>query len=133
MLRSVLAVMAGYAAMAAIVVVSTILAVRFILRTPLSAMRSQGPTPLSRRYLTVNVVASAVAALVAGWITGTLAGHDPLTHGFAIAALMVVLGLLSARQAGAAQPRWYRTLLVTLMPALAVVGAATSAGSLLAP
>lgn len=133
MLRSVLAVMAGYATMAAIVVVSTILAVRFILRRPLSAMRSEGPTPPSRRYLTVNVIASAIAALVAGWITGTLAGHDPLTHGLALAALMVVLGLLSARQAGAAQPRWYRTLLVTLMPALAVVGAATSAGSILVP
>lgn len=124
MLRSILAVLAGYAAMAAIVIVSTILAVRFILRRPPSALRGVDPAALSGPYLAANIAASAVAALGAGWITGTIAGHDPLAHGLALAALMVALGLLSARQAGAAQPRWYQALLVTVMPALAVGGAA---------
>ncbi|MGH7590314.1 MAG: hypothetical protein ACREL2_02660 [Gemmatimonadales bacterium] len=124
MLRSVLAVLAGYAAMAAIVIVSTVLAVRFILRVPASAMRSMEQAPPSGTYLTANIVASALAALIGGRITGAIASQAPMTHGLALAALMVAFGLLSARRSGAAQPRWYRTLLVTLMPAVAIAGAA---------
>ncbi|MGB7212358.1 MAG: hypothetical protein WBC97_06970 [Gemmatimonadales bacterium] len=124
MLRSVLAVLAGYAAMAAIVVIATILAVRFILRVPASALRSMPSTPPSRPYLTTNIAASGLAALIGGRITGAIADHAPVAHGLALAALMVGFGLLSARQSRAAQPRWYKTLLVTAMPALAVAGAA---------
>ncbi|MGH7533767.1 MAG: hypothetical protein ACREL4_10790 [Gemmatimonadales bacterium] len=124
MFRSLLAVLAGYAAMAAFVIIATILAVRFILRIPASAMRSMDPTALSRPYLIANITASALAALIGGRITGAIADHAPVAHGLALAALMVAFGLLSARQSGAAQPRWYRTLLVTAMPALAVAGAA---------
>ena len=124
MIHSVLAVLAGFVAMSLIVMIATALAVRFVLRMPLATMRSQVPGRLSAAYLATNVAASGLAALVGGYTTAVLAEHDLVGHGLALAAVMVVMGVVSARQSGAAQPRWYQVLLITLMPALAVGGAA---------
>jgi hypothetical protein len=69
------------------------------------------------------LVASAFAALVGGYTTATIAGHAYLAHGLGLAALMFVMSLVSMRQAGTSQPRWYQLSLAIVMPAIAVGGA----------
>ena len=123
MLRSALAVLAGFVSMALLVMITTALAVRFVLRRPLASMRSRDPGPIPAAYLATNVTSSVLAALVGGYVTALLAERDRVAHGLVLAAVVVVMGLVSARQSGAAQPRWYRILLLVGMPALTVVGA----------
>ena len=124
MVHSALAVLAGFVVMAIVVMVATALAMRFILGVPLAAMRSAGPQMLSPSYLAANVAASALAAIIGGYATATIAEHDQIAHGLGLAAVMVMMSVVSIRQAGAAQPRWYRIVLATLRPALAILGAA---------
>ena len=126
MLRSALAVLAGFVAMALLVTISTALAVRLILHGPISTMRASAPGTLSPAYLATNLAASGIAALVGGYTTAAIAQHDRIAHGLGLAALMVVMSVVSMRQAGSAQPRWYRVVLATVMPAVAVGGAALS-------
>lgn len=127
MAHSALAVLAGFVVMAVVVMIATAVAVRFVLRVPLAAMRSAGSRTPSRSYLVTNVAASALAALVGGYTTAAIAGHDQVAHGLVLAAVMVVMSLVSMRQAAGAQPRWYRVVLAIMMPALAVGGAALGA------
>jgi putative membrane protein (TIGR04086 family) len=105
---SVLAVLGGFATMALLVVVATAVAARAV---------------PARAYLTVNLISSALAAFLGGFLTARLAPDRPFYHGIALAGLMCVMGLLSARQAGDRQPRWYQFVLCTVMPAIALVGA----------
>ena len=122
MLRSILAVLGGFASMAVIVMVTTAIAAAALLPGGMQAMMTPG-APLPRRYLTVNLLCSALAAFVGGFITVRLAPEKPFYHGIALALLMGVMGVISARQAGAKQPRWYQVVLCTVMPAVALVGA----------
>lgn len=122
MLRSILAVLGGFAAMAVLVMVTTAIAAATLIPGGMQAMRSPG-APLPKRYFTVNIVCSALAAFVGGFVTVRLAPDRPFYHGIALALLMCVMGVISARQAGDGQPRWYQIVLCTLMPAVALVGA----------
>ena len=124
LVHSVLAILAGFAAMAVIVMITTALAMHFILRLPAATLRAPGPGTLSPAYLATNVAASGLAAVVGGYTAAAIAGHDGVAHGLGLAAVMLVMSVVSMRQAGSAQPRWYRVVLATVMPGLAVVGAA---------
>ncbi len=124
MLHSVLAVVAGYVAMAILVMFTTAIAVRFVLHQPLAALRSPQTHQLSPAYLVANVTGSAIAALVGGAVTAAVAAGHRVAHGLALAVFMLLMALVSMRQMGSAQPRWYRAALVSVMPALAVGGAA---------
>ena len=124
MVHSMLAVLAGFVVMALLVMMTTALAVRFVLHLPVSSMRTPGPGMPSPAYLATNVAASGIAALVGGYTTAAIAAHDQIAHGLGLAAVMVVMSVVSMRQSGSAQPRWYRVVLATVMPALAVSGAA---------
>jgi drug/metabolite transporter superfamily protein YnfA len=109
--------------MALLVIATTALAMRFILHKPLASMRSPAPGTPSAAYLATNLVASALAALVGGYTTAAVAGRAHLAHGLGLAAVMIVMSLVSMRQAGSSQPRWYQWVFATVMPALAVGGA----------
>ena len=121
MAHSLLAVLGGFAAMALLVMVTTALAAVLLVPGGMMAMSQPGAT-LPRAYLTVNVLCSALAALVGGGITARLAAADPLWHGVALAVLMVLMSVGSMRQARGRQPRWYQFTLMTAMPALAILG-----------
>ena len=123
MLHSILSVLAGYAVTAAIVIIGTMLAVRLILGTPLTAMRAPAAGAVPKQYLQANLAVSALAALAGGWVAARVAGHDSLYHGLALAGFMVLMGFLSMKREGAGQPRWYQLTLLTVMPAIAVLGA----------
>jgi hypothetical protein len=133
MVQSVLAVLIGFVVMAVLVMITTALAVRFVLRVPFSTMRGSATIALSPAYLATNVTASGIAAVVGGYTAGVIAHHDQIAHGLALAAVMVVMSLVSMRQSGAAHPGWYRVVLITVMPALAVGGAALCSALAAAP
>lgn len=122
MLHSILAVLGGFATMVVIVMVTTALAAAALIPGGMRGMMSPG-APLPPRYLTANILGSAVAAFLGGFVTVRLAPDKPFFHGIALAALMCVMALLSARQAGDRQPRWYQLLLCTVMPVVALAGA----------
>ena len=122
MLHSLLAVLAGFAAMAVLVILSTAIAATLLVPGGMSATAT-GAGSLPRAYLMVNLGCSALAAFVGGAVTARIASGSPLWHGAALAAVMVAMSILSARQARGTQPRWYQLTLMTAMPAVALVGA----------
>lgn len=122
MLNSIFAVLGGFVAMAIIVMVTTALAAQVLVPGGIRAMTTPN-APLPRAYLTANLACSTLAALVGGALTARIAHSAPLYHGLALAALMVGMSMVSMRQAGDRQPRWYQMTLLTLMPLLATIGA----------
>ena len=122
MLRSILAVLGGFVAMAVLVMVTAAIAAATLIPGGMQAMSSPG-APHPKRYFTVNIVCSALAAFVGGFVTVRLAPDKPFYHGIALALLMCFMGVISARQAGDRQPRWYQVVLCTVMPAVALAGA----------
>lgn len=76
-----------------------------------------------RSYLTANLVLSALAAGVGGWVTATIAPQAGFTALGELSALVLVLGLVAQRSehrrqvAGAVpgrQPSWYPVTITAL-------------------
>jgi len=116
-LRSVLAIVAGFAAMVVIVIVCTLLSVK------LMHLTTGHPTPF---YLVLNVLYSLAAAVAGGWVAARVAGYRPLAHGVALALLIFALSALSLLHPAPSQPFLYQVFL-TLVPPLAAVGGAALA------
>jgi hypothetical protein len=123
MIRSLIAVLAGFAVMALVVMVSTVVAARLLLGRSLAEMHTPPSGSPSRAYLTANLAGSALAALLGGYTAAAIAGQAQLAHGVGLAAVMAIMAVISMRQAGTAQPRWYQLVLATVMPGLAIAGA----------
>ena len=123
MLRSVLSVIAGFAAIMLLVMPATILSARIMLGTRSRAdMMTMTPTPA---YMTVNLAFSALFAIVAGYLTAWIAGRSPMAHAAALAAVMFVMGIVSFRQnlkMKTSQGRSYSGTLVVLGPVCALIG-----------
>ena len=121
MLRSILSVLAGFASMAVLVMVATIVAARLMLGTRgREDMMKMKPTPA---FTAVNLGYSAAFAVVGGFLTARLAGHAPMNHALALAGLMFFMGIFSFFQsAGSNQPKWYGLTLIVLGPACATLG-----------
>jgi hypothetical protein len=116
-LRSVLAILAGFAVMFVIVIACTLLSVA------LMHLKTGHPTP---GYLVLNVVYSLAAAVAGGWVAARVAGYRPITHGVALAALMFVQSALFLLQPAPSQPFLYQVFL-TIVPPLAAIGGAALA------
>jgi hypothetical protein len=130
-MQSVLAVLAGFVVMTVIVIVSTVVLARGM--TPPAIGRGGGMPRPGSGYLMANLGCSALAALVGGYLTASMAESAPVLHGVALAVLMIFMSALSMRQSMGTQPRWYAVVLMTVMPAIAVGGSvlqALLAGSL---
>lgn len=114
MVRSMVALVAGYAVMMVIVMAG--LAAWLALKTPggLGAMRASmkegaAAPALGAGYLTFNLLLSLGAAVGGGLTTVAIAASKPTKHLEVLGALVLVMGVLSAASPGsAAQPRWYR-------------------------
>ena len=122
MLRSILAVLVGFVAMAVVVMIGTAVAMRAL--QPHEGDATALAMRLNPAYLTANLVLSGVAALIGGYVVATIARHDPIRHGIALALLILVMSVVSMRRAGATQPRWYQLTLATAMPLIAIGGSA---------
>jgi hypothetical protein len=127
MLRSVGAVVAGYVVMVVLVMTGTMAWVATMVPGGLAAMRqnpqasSMTPTP---RYLAMNIALSLVAAMAAGWVTLRIADRSPRGHLLALAAVVLVMGVVSTFMPNSErQPQWYKYAI----PVVGLAGIALSA------
>lgn len=115
MLRTIAAVLAGFATAAALVMISTAILVALMLGD-----WSGPPTPA---YMVANLVASALAALLGGWLAAFLGRRQPLHHGFYLAVVILLLSLLGGDgSASDLQPTWYVRTLMVVAPLSALLG-----------
>lgn len=114
-LRSILAVIAGFLTMNFIVILLTLLSIATL------HLNSGHPTP---GYLAFNVVYSFLAALGAGFVTAFAAGRQPLHHAAALAALLLAFGIFSYHHYRGQQPLWYQLMMIATPPLLVLAGAA---------
>jgi hypothetical protein len=114
--RAFLSLLAGFAAMAAIVIVITML------------LRWLAPewVGIERRpragYVFVNLGYSFLAAAAGGYVTAWAAGVSPLPSVLALGVVVLALGAISALQARGRQPAWYQLVLLILAPLGVVAG-----------
>jgi hypothetical protein len=115
--KSIGAVIVGFMAIVVLVLTTTPLVVRLMLKDP-----SQPPTAA---YLTVNLLLGFAFAVVGGWIAAHLAPVVPFWHAVALAVGVLVLGVATAAQGGAVragQPQWYAWMLPFIGATGAVFG-----------
>ena|SRR5437762_959527 len=106
MLQSVASVVAGYFAMAAIVIVGTIAATAATMPGGLAAAKNPDLV-LPRNYLIANLALSFVAAMFGGWLCARLAPDNPLIHAAVLVVLLIVMSAISAKSQARNQPSWY--------------------------
>jgi peptidoglycan/LPS O-acetylase OafA/YrhL len=113
-LQAFLALLAGYATMAALVILITLL----ITRLAPAWMGKEG-APQST-YIAVNIGYSLLAAAAGGYVTALIAQRfargNPLIQVLALALIVLLLAALSAMQSRGKQPIWYQLTLVAIVP-----------------
>jgi hypothetical protein len=114
--HSFLALLAGFAAMAALVGVATAAMVKL---TP-GFVGQPGQPRVG--YVFVNLGYSFAAAMLGGFITAWVARDNVLIHIAELALIVLLLGALSALQQRGQQPIWYQLLLVAVMPVGVTLG-----------
>lgn len=123
MLRSILAVIAGFMVMVFFVGFGTSIAAGLLIGPV-----QPGATPqLTLPYLAVNLALSFVAAIIGGWVAGTIAGREPLIHAGALSILVLVMAVVTilisrGTPEAAAQPKWYQWVVTILGAAGVLIG-----------
>ena len=112
-LRSLLAFIAGFAAMAVAVMVLT---------AGLAPVFAPGnvATPL---WLVVNLAYSLAAAALGGWVAAHLAPRARFEHGAAVAVFVVASYFLGGMQPQPGQPDWYPHVITAIAVAGLLAGA----------
>jgi hypothetical protein len=116
MLRSFLALLAGFAAMAALV---TIVTAALMKLAPAWVGARGRPRP---SYVLFNLGCSFAAAMLGGYITAWMATERTLIHVLVLGLIVLLLGALSALQQRGQQPVWYQLLLIAITPCGVVLG-----------
>ena len=109
-LHAFLALLCGFATIAALVAVITALLRKL---TPGWVSGKGAPKP---GYIFVNLGYSFLAAAAGGYVTAWIAAHNSLVHVLALAITVLLLAALSALQQRGQQPLWYMLALVALTP-----------------
>ena len=109
-LHAFLALVAGFATMALLVIVLTALLTRMV---PSWTGAEGKPQP---GYVFVNLGYSLLAAAAGGYVTAWAAGDNPLIHVLALGIVVLALSALSALQSRGKQPIWYALTLVAISP-----------------
>jgi cytochrome c biogenesis factor len=109
-LHAFLALASGFATMAVIVAVITVLIQKL---TPGWVGEIAKPNPT---YIFVNLGYSFLAAAAGGYVTAWISQHNPLIHVLALAIIVLLLAALSALQQRGQQPVWYALTLVAVTP-----------------
>ena len=109
-LHAFVALLAGFATMAILVIVVTAL----LTRLAPSWVQSEGrPRP---GYVFVNLGYSFLAAAAGGYVTAWAAYSNPLVLVLALAIIVLAMAALSAMQSRGKQPVWYQLALVAITP-----------------
>ena len=109
-LRTFLALLAGFLTIAVLVGAVTVLLMRF---SP-QWVGEQGN--LRPSYIAFNLVYSSLAATAGGYVTALMPSANPLILVLALAIIVLVLAALSALQSRGKQPVWYQLALVAITP-----------------
>jgi hypothetical protein len=115
-LHAFLALTAGFATMALLVIVLTALLTRMV---PSWTGAEGQPEP---GYAFVNLGYSFLAAAAGGYVTAWTAAANPLIHVLALGIVVLALAALSALQARGKQPIWYALTLVAISPVGVLAG-----------
>jgi hypothetical protein len=110
MLRAFLALLAGFATMALLVSVVTILLTRF---TPDWVGEQGKPRP---GYIFVNLGYSFLAAAAGGYVTAWIGTANPPLYVLVLGMIVLVLAGLSALQSRGKQPMSYQLALLAIAP-----------------
>lgn len=121
MIRSILAVVAGFLVTAILVMATSALAATAFGLPLMSTAETPTVTP-STGYLVVNLVCSALAAIAGGWVAATVGQRHPMAHAGALAALLAIGGAVGVASPQPGQPTWYPTALLVLGPLGALTG-----------
>jgi hypothetical protein len=114
--RAFLSLLAGFAAMAALVIVVTA-----ILRNLAPEWVEIERHPRAGQVF-VNLGYSFLAAAAGGYVTAWVAGMRPLPSILALAVAVLALGAISALQARGRHPAWYQLALLILTPVGVLAG-----------
>ena len=115
-MHAFLALLAGFAAMAVVVMLVTALVTRL---APEWAGAEGKPRP---GYAFVNLGYSFLSAAAGGYVTAWVAAGNPLVLVLVLGIVVLAISALSALQTRGAQPVWYALTLLTLMPLGALAG-----------
>jgi len=115
-LRAFLALLAGFATMAVIVMAVTALLAR------LTPDWVGEPGKLSAGSIFVNLGYTFLAAAAGGYVTALIASANPLIHVLVLAIVVLALSALGALQARGKQPVGYALALVALSPVGVLAG-----------
>jgi hypothetical protein len=110
MVRAFLALLAGFATMAVLVMGLTALVTWMV---PEWAGPEVRPKP---GYAFVNLGYSFLSAAAGGYITAWLAAANPLLHVLVLGIVVLAMAALSTLQGRGKQPVWYALTLLALMP-----------------
>ena len=109
-MHAFLALLAGFATMAILVMVITALGTRLAQKW----VGAEGkPRP---GYAFVNLGYSSLAAAAGGYVTAWISAANPLILVLVLGIVVLAMGALSALQARGTQPIWYALTLLALMP-----------------
>lgn len=125
MIQSIISVVAGFVVMAGVVIAGTAAATELIVPGGLFDAATGSPSDLPPTYFAANLMVSAVAALLGGWITARMAPSREMVHVFALAILVILMslpGLIGYDEVQASQPGWYRIFLPLLGVSGAILG-----------
>ena len=109
-LHAFLSLLAGFAAMAIVVVVVTALFQRLV---PEWVGAEGRPRPT---YVFVNLAYSFLAAAAGGYVTAWIQVSNPLILVLALAIVVLLMSALSAMQSRGKQPIWYQLALLAITP-----------------
>jgi hypothetical protein len=109
-LHAFLALLAGFATMALLVIVVTALLTKL---TPGWVGDEGNPKPA---YIFVNLGYSFIAAAAGGYVTAWAAAANPLIHVLALGVVVLAISALSVLQSRGMQPIWYALALVAVTP-----------------
>jgi hypothetical protein len=109
-LHAFVALLAGFAVMAVLVMLVTAALARL---TPDWVGATGSPSP---GYVFVNLGYSFIASAAGGYVTAWVAWDNPLHHVLALAIVVLALAALSALQQKGKQPVWYAVTLVGITP-----------------
>ena len=114
MVKSILAVIAGYLVMA-----GGVGALFGVMRIVLSGIYPEEGKAPSLAFMIMILALGGVCAVVGGYVTGVVAKRAEAKHALALGAVAVLLGIIYMMMVGGLQPVWYPFQLILIVaPAL---------------
>jgi hypothetical protein len=113
MIRSIIALVGGFAIMVFLV---------FLLTIAVAAALGATDGTLGTPYIVASLVLSAAAALTGGYATASLAPERPFAHTIGLVVMVVAMTLSSLGHALPGQPAWYPAAIAVIEPLFVLAG-----------